>query len=251
MNLKLPVFTKHSVYAEKYFLYQYNDQDFRIVKQKYCRQSGFEEKKKEKQLSYIPQTESEEIERISLSRTKKNIRELCLSNNFQFFVTFTVASEKADRFSLTEVQKLLRKKLKALKRKNSDFAYLIITEKHESGAFHFHGLIKGIDVSNFVRYTEKDFDLSLGNKLPTKLIKAIKRGDIIYHFPFFDQGMGYNTISPIKSYTKCCNYITKYITKDCVKNEAGTVYISSRGLKKADVYEIEKIVPLGRLHIRK
>lgn len=218
--MKLPIFSKNSVYSTKYFLYQYDYENFRIVKQKYCRKQGFEEIKKEKQLSYIKQTEDEEVQRISLSRTKRNIRELALCNNFEYFVTFTVASEKADRFSLTEVQKLLRKKLKALKRKNSEFAYLIITEKHEKGSFHFHGLVKGIDVSNFVRYTEKDFDLSLGNKLPHKLINAIKRGDTIYHFPFFDEGMGFNTISPIKNHTKCCNYITKYISKDCVRNEA-------------------------------
>lgn len=53
--------------------------------------------------------------------------------------------------------------------------------------------------------------------------------------------MGYNSFSKIRDYNKCCNYITKYITKDCVKNDAGTVYISSRGLKKADRYQIEPI----------
>lgn len=56
----------------------------------------------------------------------------------------------------------------------------------------------------------------------------------------FDE-IGFNSFSRIKNYDKCCNYITKYITKDCVKNEAGTVYISSRGLKKADVYEITPV----------
>lgn len=52
---------------------------------------------------------------------------------------------------------------------------------------------------------------------------------------------GFNSFSKIKDYNKCCNYITKYITKDCVKNEAGTVYISSRGLKKAIRYQIGAI----------
>lgn len=52
---------------------------------------------------------------------------------------------------------------------------------------------------------------------------------------------GFNSFSKIKDFNKCCNYITKYITKDCVKNEQGTVYISSRGLKKASRSQIGAI----------
>ena len=37
----------------------------------------------------------------------------------------------------------------------------------------------------------------------------------------------------IKNYNACCNYITKYITKDCIRNSHNQIYISSRGLKKA------------------
>ena len=50
--------------------------------------------------------------------------------------------------------------------------------------------------------------------------------------------IGFNSFSKIKDYNKCCNYITKYITKDCIRNEHNQIYISSRGLKKADKYEI-------------
>lgn len=179
----------------------------------------------------------EESERASISRTKRNIKEICLANRFEYFATFTINKQSCNRLVLTECQDLLKKKLKALKRKNADFGYIFITEKHDKGGFHFHGFIKGIDVSDFVQYTEKDFDLSLGNKLPTKLIKSIKRGDIIYHFPFFDS-TGWNTISPIRDYNKACNYIMKYITKDCVRNEHNQIYISSRGLKKAERVEV-------------
>lgn len=133
------IFSKNQVYDDKYFLYQYNDEDIRIVHQKYCRKKGFEDIKKD---SYIPQQNKQEIDRISLSRTRRNIRELALSNNFEYFATLTINSEYCDRFHLTECQELLRKKLKKLKRKNNEFAYIFITEKHKDGAFHFHGLIK-------------------------------------------------------------------------------------------------------------
>lgn len=55
---------------------------------------------------------------------------------------------------------------------------------------------------------------------------------------YFDENLGFNSFSLIKDYNKCCNYITKYITKDCVRNGSKKIYMCSRGLKKADKYEI-------------
>lgn len=78
--------------------------------------------------------------------------------------------------------------------------------------FIFHGLIKGL--TDF--YINKNLYLS---------------NDI------FDE-IGFNSFSKIEDYNKCCNYILKYITKDCIKNEHNQIYISSRGLKKADRLEV-------------
>ena len=153
------IFNKQEVYSPKMFLYQYNDNNFRIVLQKNCRGNGFEEIKK--QTSFIPQTESEETQRISLSRTKRNIREIALCNEFTHFATLTVNEEKADRFSLTQCQDLLKYKIKEkIRRKNKDFAYIFITEKHKNGAFHFHGLVKNLDfyINNNGYLSNKIFD---------------------------------------------------------------------------------------------
>lgn len=207
MDYRKLLFNKNKVYETKFFLYQYNDHNLRVVKQKYARNKGFEDIK-----INGDKVDKDEVERISISRTRRNIRELALCNAFEYFATITLDCKKCDRYSLDECQQLLRRKLKTLKQYNKNFAYLFITEKHKDGAFHFHGLIKGID--NF--YTNEYGYLS--HKL-------------------FDT-MGFNSFSKIRDYNKCCNYITKYITKDCVKNDAGTVYISSRGLKKASRYQI-------------
>ena len=197
------IFSKNQVYSDKFFLYQYNDENIRIVHQKSCRKKGFENIKKD---SYIPQTEPDEVERVSISRTRRNIRELALSNSFEYFATLTINSDYCDRFHLTECQQLLRKKLKKFKRKNCNFAYLFITEKHKNGAFHFHGLVKGID----------DFYINENGYLSHKI---------------FDE-IGFNSFSKIKDYSKCCNYILKYITKDCVKNEARhCLYLFARSKK--------------------
>lgn len=192
---------------DRYFLKNYNGNDFRI----YCIRGGKNENN-EKIKTFFEKNNCEESQRVSLSRTKRNIKELALSNPFDHFATITVSSENADRFSLSECQTLLKKKFKALKRKNKDFIYLFITEKHENGAFHFHGLVGGIN----------DY--------------YINKNGYLSHSHF--DSIGFNSFSKIKDFTKCCNYITKYITKDCIRNESGMIYISSRGLKKAEKSEI-------------
>lgn len=154
----------------------------------------------------------EEVHRVSLSRTKKHIKEIALCNNFEYFATLTINSKSCDRYSLTDCQDRLKKILKAFKRKNKDFAYIFITEKHKDGAFHFHGLIKGVS----------DFYINSNGYLSHTMFDKI----------------GFNSFSKIKDYNKTCNYIMKYITKDCVKNEHNQIYISSRGLKKAISEEI-------------
>ena len=210
------IFNKNNVYTSKTFLYQYNDNNFRVVLQKFCRNKGFEEINKQE--TFIKQTDDEEIQRVSLSRTKRNIREIALCNEFTHFATLTINSKNADRFSLTECQELLRKKLRRIrdrkKYNHAEFGYIFITEKHKDGAFHFHGLVKGFEFySNDNGYLScKDLD-----------------------------EIGFNSFSEIRDFEKTCNYITKYITKDCVKNENNQIYISSRGLKKATKYEIDNI----------
>lgn len=160
-------------------------------------------------------TDKEEIERISLSRTKNNIKNICLSNNFEYFMTVTVNSINADRFSLQEVQDKMKKICKKIRRRNYEFKYIFITERHKDGAFHFHGMCKSLNDL----YTNKNGYLSS---------KA------------FDY-LGFNSFDFIKNYNACCCYITKYITKDCVKNENNQIYFCSRGLSHGDSeYMIDK-----------
>ena len=202
------LFNNKEVYKTRTFLYNYNGYNFRLVKVKSCRLPDFEEQKSLGTFDY----NSEEVSRCSLSRTRRNIREIALCNNFEYFVTITINGDNLNRFNLDEVQTQLKKSLKKIKRKNADFQYIIITERHVDGAFHFHGLVKGID--------EKSNDLYIN-----------KYGYISSHI--LDTDLGYVSFSKIKDLTRVSNYITKYITKDCVKNSHNQVYISSRGLLKS------------------
>lgn len=206
MIFKSLIFSKNSVYHSKSYLYNYNGRFFRVCSIKASREKGFED------ISSKKRTDKKEVDRISLSRTRRNIRELALCNDFEYFCTLTVNSVKCDRYSLDEVQDNLRKCLRNLRNSSNNFKYLVITEKHKDGAFHFHGLMSGLSDL----YVNKFGYLSC-----TKL-------DVL----------GFNSFSRIKSLEKVSNYILKYITKDCVRNSHNQVYISSRGLKKAERSEL-------------
>lgn len=209
----------------KYIRVHYYGTHFRLI----CIKQGCSRKKEEKK-PHNKEAYTKEIERISLSRTKREIKELALSNQFEYFATLTINANDCDRHHLQQCQDRLRKLLKKYKRKNKNFAYLFITEKHKDGAFHFHGLVKGLDKTDLERFR-------LGMPMSTSLANLVKNGEIIYHSKFFDE-LGFNSFSKIKNYFKCCNYILKYITKDCVRNENNQIYIRSRGLKFAERDEV-------------
>lgn len=74
----------------------------------------------------------------SISRSKRNIRRICLSNDFEYFATWTINSDFCDRFTLSVIQKKMQQLLKAYQRKFPDFKYIYVFEKHKDGAIHMH-----------------------------------------------------------------------------------------------------------------
>ena len=218
-------FLKNNIYHTEYNLVWYDEFNFDIEKIKYCRQSGFELLQDGYAKNYdFVKNDSDEIQRISLSRTKRRLKEICLCNGFTHFVTFTIDSKNADRFSLDEVQDELKKINKAIKRKYNDYKYVFVTEKHENGAFHFHGLIKGLSLLNGA------FERNEHGKLT---------------IPIYSNRLGFDCIKEISSgvndYQKLCSYIQKYITKDMCKKYNGQLYFCSKGLKRADRYVIKDL----------
>ena len=229
---------KQNVYSPRFIVKQYDNYSGRIIKLKNVRQKGFEEflKNEEKLEKYI-KTDTEELHRISLSRTKMNIREICLCNDFEYFATWTINEKNNDRFHLDKVVEYMKKLLKAYQRKFKDFKYIYIIEKHENGGYHFHGFVKGIPGEELFLYTKEDY--TFPKKLPYRLINSIEKGNIIYHIPFFDNKQGFNTFSKIKSKYGASNYIMKYITKNPIRTSENQIYFCSRGLKRANCIEIQ------------
>ena len=95
---------KYNVNKTIYRLYQYNDDNFRIVKIKYYKEAGWEEIHK-----ISKKNNKEDVERVSLSRTKRRIREIALCNNFDYFCTFTVDKRFCDRYDVDVCQEKIEK----------------------------------------------------------------------------------------------------------------------------------------------
>lgn len=169
----------------------------------------------------------------SVSRTKSTIFELAMCNEFTHFCTFTQDKNKvADRYDLPTFQKTISRYIRNQNRgRESKIEYLLIPEQHKNGAWHMHGLIKGLTDADLREFT-------LNDRLPNKIRAALKEGKKIYNWEKIAKKFGYFTASPIESHIACGKYITKYITKEIVKNNLKSgahSYFASQGLKRREL----------------
>lgn len=97
------------------------------------------------------------------------------------------------------------------KKYKSDIQYLLIPEQHKNGAWHMHGLIKGIP--------EECLTINSNNYLT---------------WEDYQKRFGYISLSQVKDKIACSKYITKYITKELGEGieKGNKLYYVSRGLKK-------------------
>jgi len=78
----------------------------------------------------------------SMRRARAKLRRLALSNEFQYFVTLTLAPEKIDRYNGAAVTRALSQWCDNMVRRHG-LRYILVPERHEDGAFHFHGFFAG------------------------------------------------------------------------------------------------------------
>lgn len=153
----------------------------------------------------------------SLNRSKQKIYEHARSLKWEWFVTFTFNPEKVDSYNYDECSRVLREWLKYYKKNYApDLKYLVIPELHQSGRWHFHGVL-----------------FNLGNIALT--YHGLSYGKHVYNMPVYDYG--FSTVTKVSDVFRVSHYICKYITKDLLSALPGKqCYYVSKGLPKPDTF---------------
>lgn len=158
----------------------------------------------------------------SLRRSKTQIADMVLCNDFDFFATFTFDKVKIDRTNVDLCKKAFSKWLENVQRNHGKFDYLVVPELHKDGAVHFHCLFNG--------YTGKLTPATSANTGKPLL----RGGRPQYNSPTYR--LGFANFDPIGNKDKTSSYIRKYITKDFQDALDGKKrYWHSKGLKTPDI----------------
>ncbi|MGB9763686.1 MAG: rolling circle replication-associated protein [Minisyncoccia bacterium] len=174
------------------------------------RQSGFEIEEKIKTRCKVNDIKLDN----NLIRSKSKVFELAVCNDFEYFITCTINKEKYNRYDLKTYYKDFTQFLRDYNKKyKTKIQYLFIPERHKNGAWHIHGLIKGICPEHLI-------------------INEHGYLDWIYYRDRF----GFISLSKVKDIERVSKYITKYITKridDTINDLNLHIYYASKGLKTA------------------
>lgn len=162
----------------------------------------------------------EQRDRTSILRAIRNIREIGLSNDWDYFVTFTLDPKKFDRSDYASACLKMTRYLRDLRKEyECGFQYLLIPELHRDGHnWHFHGLMSGIPDSLLV---------------PHPLEWQEKQG--YKDWPDFSKRFGFVSLSPVTNTSAVVYYCLKYINKDIFAkrlNNGMRLYYVSRGISR-------------------
>lgn len=168
----------------------------------------------------------ESVREVSLNRTKGKIYNYAKCNDWDFFVTFTFSKNKVDRYDYDECTKKLSVWLNNLRKRSPLLSYVIVPEQHKDGAWHFHGLVAGLDKREIEwsgRYVIKKVRQ---NGCRTKFVRTDRK-----IFKIGRYKLGWMTATEIQDRQRAVTYITKYVTKDMMKGLYGKKrYWASRNL---------------------
>jgi hypothetical protein len=179
----------------------------------------------------------------NIIRARGKVLEYALCNNWDYFITLTLSPEKIDRQDLKGFVKQLGRwldnysKLKIWSKnivgesEPRKIKYLLIPERHKDGAWHMHGLLKGLPLDHLTPFTLKD-------NIPKKIKALIKAGRSIYNWLPYAERFGWVTAETVRDRDAVSQYITKYIHKAMILGNMEInrkLYYCSQGLNTAEV----------------
>lgn len=213
-----------------YSIKKYNDDLYKFTFHKYpIRNTGFE-KANNIEINRSRDVNDEKLDN-HISRAKNKVFEYAACNEFDYFITLTLNKKKYDRYNLGKFIKDLGQMIRNYRRDfKVDIQYLLIPELHQDGAWHMHGLLKGLPIEHLELFTLED-------NIPYKIKKMIKDGRKIYNWCKYADKFGWCTLEQVINQEAVTKYITKYIRKslnsDLKREKEKKLYYVSRGLKSA------------------
>lgn len=219
--------TTSKVLPNQYSLKDYSGYKKLIVHKRNLLPSGYE--KPEIKVKTERETGKEES---NISRARSKIWEYAMCNDFEYFVTFTLNKNKMDRYDLEEFISKLGQFIRNYRRlKGVDLQYLLVPEPHQDGAWHMHGLIKGIIPDELVPF-------KLSDKVSWKIKEMIRAGRTICNWSNYADRFGFVEVERIQNKEAISSYMTKYIKKNVgvsVTEKHKKAYYCSKGLKGSEV----------------
>ena len=163
----------------------------------------------------------------SISRSRRRLLELALCNPWDWFCTFTLSDDKVgDRFDLKAFHGRFSQWLRDQRKKGYELSFVIVPERHESGAWHAHGLFRGnMELVSFAD------EAAEGLRVPLDLIDRD-----YYDWPAYREKFGFCSFGLLKNPLAAGFYVTKYLTKDSCRmvDQAGLhLYWPSKPLNHA------------------
>ena len=181
----------------------------------------------------VPDTDEKEVRYDSMKRAKDSIFDYILNNEFEYFFTGTINPELLDSKDSKEVFKPVKMWLENCV-KRYGLSYILVAERHKSGAIHFHGLLKCKKPLKMVDSGTKlyhGFNKPVSNEKAEKL--GLSGGRTVYNLTNWRFGWS-TAIKLTGDRMNTAFYVTKYITKDC-KKIFGRFFWHSRDLKKPQI----------------
>ncbi len=167
-----------------------------------------ERKPKRERMSHVVDPDAEKQ---SLRRAKTKVMDIALCNDFELMVTFTFSPKKVDRFNDEVVKRCLYNWVNHQRSQYGKFNYVLMPERHKTGALHFHGI--------FGNYQG-----------PLKSSGVMQGGRMVYNLTSYQSG--FTTAVYMDNKEKAVNYVTKYITKEMPQFRGKQRYWCSNGLKR-------------------
>lgn len=153
-------------------------------------------------------------------RARQEVFDICRSNKFQWFFTLTFDNE-IDSFDYEQCVYQLKRFTKWLGK--CGVTYIFVPEQHESGRYHFHGLVGAFPNKG---------SLQLRQAYNSKTGKPFRGTWNIESYKF-----GFSTCSVIKDAARVSSYICKYLSKDMCVPSGHKRYWCSSGLNRPVEYK--------------